>query len=383
MKTGEGKTLVSTLPVYLNALDGQRGPRGHGQRLPGHPGLRVDGRAPPVPGLDRGPGRPRHRRSRGQAGGLRRRHHLRHQHRVRLRLPARQHGPVQGRHGPARPRLRHRRRGRLHPHRRGPDAAHHLRARPPSRPSSTTSSPASPGPCGPRSTTRSTRRSGSSSRPRRASRRWSRQLGVENIYDAVSVNYVHQLTQALTAKELYRRDKDYLVAQGEVKIVDEFTGRTLDGRRWSDGLHQAVEAKERVAIKEENHTWATVTLQNYFRLYDKLSGMTGTAETEAGGVRQHLRPPGGAHPDQQGHASARTSPTSSSSPRRPSSTRWSRTSPSGTRRPAGAGRHGLGGQVRAAVPAAGEAGHPPRGPQRQAALPGGRDRGPGRPASAR
>jgi preprotein translocase subunit SecA len=107
-------------------------------------------------------------------------------------------------------------------------------------------------------------------------------VGVENIYDAVSTNYVHQLTKALTAKELYKRDKDYLVAGGEVKIIDEFTGRTLDGRRWSDGLHQAVEAKERVAIKEENHTWATVTLQNYFRMYDKLSGMTGTAETEAG-----------------------------------------------------------------------------------------------------
>ena len=88
--------------------------------------------------------------------------------------------------------------------------------------------------------------------------------------------------KALTAKDLYKRDKDYLVPNGEVKIVDEFTGRTLDGRRWSDGLHQAVEAKERVAIKEENHTWATVTLQNYFRMYEKLSGMTGTAETEAG-----------------------------------------------------------------------------------------------------
>src|ERR1700722_15183998 len=107
-------------------------------------------------------------------------------------------------------------------------------------------------------------------------------VGVENIYDAVSVNYVHQLTKALTAKDLYKKDKDYLVQNGEVKIIDEFTGRTLEGRRWSDGLHQAVEAKERVAIKEENHTWATVTLQNYFRMYEKLSGMTGTAETEAG-----------------------------------------------------------------------------------------------------
>jgi preprotein translocase subunit SecA len=107
-------------------------------------------------------------------------------------------------------------------------------------------------------------------------------VGVDNIYDDISVNYVHQLTKALTAKDLYHRDKDYLVADGEVKIIDEFTGRTLEGRRWSDGLHQAVEAKERVSIKEENHTWATVTLQNYFRMYEKLSGMTGTAETEAG-----------------------------------------------------------------------------------------------------
>ncbi|MHB8456248.1 MAG: preprotein translocase subunit SecA, partial [Acidimicrobiales bacterium] len=108
-----------------------------------------------------------------------------------------------------------------------------------------------------------------------------RQLGVENLYDAVSVNLVHQLQKAIEAKELYHRDKEYLVQEGEVKIVDEFTGRIMEGRRWSDGLHQAVEAKERVRIQEENHTWATVTLQNYFRMYDKLAGMTGTAETEA------------------------------------------------------------------------------------------------------
>jgi preprotein translocase subunit SecA len=108
-----------------------------------------------------------------------------------------------------------------------------------------------------------------------------RALGIDNLYDLVSSNYVHQLTKALQAKELYRRDKDYIVTGGEVKIVDEFTGRILEGRRWSEGLHQAVEAKERVQIKEENHTWATVTLQNYFRMYQKLAGMTGTAETEA------------------------------------------------------------------------------------------------------
>ena len=108
-----------------------------------------------------------------------------------------------------------------------------------------------------------------------------KQLGVENLYDSISVNYVHQIEKALQAKELYHRDKDYIVVDGQVKIVDEHTGRVLEGRRWNDGLHQAVEAKERVRIQDENHTWATVTLQNYFRMYDKLAGMTGTAETEA------------------------------------------------------------------------------------------------------
>ncbi len=106
-------------------------------------------------------------------------------------------------------------------------------------------------------------------------------LGVDNLYDAVSQNLVHQLQAALKAKELYKRDKDYIISDGEVKIVDEFTGRVLEGRRWSEGLHQAVEAKEGVKIKEENQTLATITLQNYFRMYEKLAGMTGTAQTEA------------------------------------------------------------------------------------------------------
>ncbi len=107
-------------------------------------------------------------------------------------------------------------------------------------------------------------------------------LGVDNIYDDPAADFVHHLNAALRAKELYRRDVDYLVQSGEINIVDEFTGRVLEGRRWSEGLHQAVEAKERVKIKEENQTLATTTLQNYFRLYEKLAGMTGTAETEAG-----------------------------------------------------------------------------------------------------
>ncbi|HEX4491203.1 MAG TPA: preprotein translocase subunit SecA [Acidimicrobiia bacterium] len=107
-------------------------------------------------------------------------------------------------------------------------------------------------------------------------------LSIANLYDDFNQNYVHQLQAALRGKELFHRDDDYIVADGEVKIVDEFTGRILEGRRWSEGLHQAVEAKEGVRIKEENQTLATVTLQNYFRLYEKLSGMTGTAYTEAG-----------------------------------------------------------------------------------------------------
>ncbi|MGI8773604.1 MAG: preprotein translocase subunit SecA [Actinomycetota bacterium] len=106
-------------------------------------------------------------------------------------------------------------------------------------------------------------------------------LGVENLYDHVNVDLIHQLGAALRAKELYKKDVEYVVKDGEVLIVDEFTGRILPGRRYSEGLHQAIEAKENVRIKEENQTLATVTLQNYFRLYDKLSGMTGTAMTEA------------------------------------------------------------------------------------------------------
>ncbi len=106
-------------------------------------------------------------------------------------------------------------------------------------------------------------------------------LGIENMYDYTSVDFVHHLDAALRAKELYLKDVAYLVDHGEVKIVDEFTGRVLDGRRYSEGLHQAIEAKEGVRIKEENQTLATITLQNYFRMYDKLAGMTGTAKTEA------------------------------------------------------------------------------------------------------
>src|SRR2546429_1655490 len=106
-------------------------------------------------------------------------------------------------------------------------------------------------------------------------------LGIENLYLAEHGNLVNHLIQALKAEPLYKRDVDYAVIDGEAKIIDEFTGRILEGRRWSEGLHQAIEAKEGVAIQEENQTVATITYQNYFRRYDKLAGMTGTALTEA------------------------------------------------------------------------------------------------------
>jgi preprotein translocase subunit SecA len=106
-------------------------------------------------------------------------------------------------------------------------------------------------------------------------------LGIDNLYDPVNTPLVSFLNNALKAKELFKKDKDYVVMNGEVLIVDEFTGRILNGRRYNEGMHQAIEAKESVQIKDENQTFATITLQNYFRLYDKLAGMTGTAQTEA------------------------------------------------------------------------------------------------------
>src|SRR3954464_1962789 len=108
-----------------------------------------------------------------------------------------------------------------------------------------------------------------------------RAIGVENLYAPENGQLVNHLIQAIKAKELYKRDDEYVVMDGEVKIVDEFTGRIMEGRRWSEGLHQAIEAKEGVQIQAENVTVATVTIQNYFRMYEKLAGMTGTAATEA------------------------------------------------------------------------------------------------------
>src|SRR3954452_19517638 len=112
------------------------------------------------------------------------------------------------------------------------------------------------------------------------------QLGIDNLYEAANTPLVGYLNNSLKAKELFKRDRDYIVTNGEVLIVDEFTGRVLHGRRYNEGMHQAIEAKEAVPIQQENQTLATITLQNYFRLYEKLAGMTGTAQTEANELHQ-------------------------------------------------------------------------------------------------
>ena len=108
-----------------------------------------------------------------------------------------------------------------------------------------------------------------------------KRLSLDNLYDPANIHWLHHVQQSLTAHTLYKRDVNYLIEEGKVLIIDEFTGRKMPGRRWSDGLHQAIEAKENVTIEEENQTLATITFQNYFRMYNKLAGMTGTAETEA------------------------------------------------------------------------------------------------------
>ena len=126
-------------------------------------------------------------------------------------------------------------------------------------------------------------------------------LGIGNIADPENWDLKHHVEVAIKAHSLYHRDVEYVVKEGEVIIVDEFTGRLMPGRRWSDGLHQAVEAKEAVKIERENQTLATITFQNYFRMYKKLAGMTGTAETEATEFEQDLQPGCSRDPHQQTH----------------------------------------------------------------------------------
>ena len=176
-------------------------------------------------------------------------------------------------------------------------------------------------------------------------------LGIDNLYDSVNTPLISFMNNSIKAKELFRNDKEYVVMDGEVLIVDEHTGRMLAGRRYNEGLHQAIEAKEGVTVREEYQTLATITLQNYFRLYDKLSGMTGTAMTEASRVRQDLQARRGPDPDQQADAAHR--PGRPRLPHRGGEVRRRRR---GHRRaprqgPAGPGRHRLGREVRATSPA--------------------------------
>ena len=286
--------------------------------------------------------------------------------------------------GPARPRLRHRRRGRLDPHRRGPHAAHHLAAG---------SADAAKLYYKFASIVRGLERDVDYEVDEEKRTVAPTEAGIEKVEQAarrreplrrgVSRTSSTSSRPRCKAKELYKRDKDYIIQHGEVKIVDEFTGRILEGRRWSEGLHQAVEAKEGVKIKEENQTLATITLQNYFRMYDKLAGMTGTAATEAAEFAEHLQPAGRADPHQPADRPRR--PGRPDLQDRGRQVRRRRRRPRRALRdgPAGARRHDLGREVREPLPAAREAGHPPRGAQRQAAHPGGRDRRPGRPPPRR
>ena len=172
-------------------------------------------------------------------------------------------------------------------------------------------------------------------------------LGVENLYDPRNILLLHHVNQGLRAHTLFKRDVDYVVKDGEVIIVDEFTGRLMPGRRWSDGLHQAVEAKENVKIESENQTLATITFQNYFRMYKKLSGMTGTADTEVGRVQGNLRARGGRDSDQSADDPHRQSRRRLQNRGR-EVRRRDRGNPRLQRaRAAGAGRHGFDRKVRA------------------------------------
>ena len=208
-------------------------------------------------------------------------------------------------------------------------------------------------------------------------------LGIENLYDTVNTPLIGYLNNSIKAKELFKRDKDYVVMNGEILIVDEHTGRMLPGRRYNEGMHQAIEAKEGVEIKNENQTLATITLQNYFRMYEKLSGMTGTAQTEAAELNSIYK------------LGVIPIPTNMPMIRKDQTDLVYRTEVAkfnavvddiverhtlGQPDPR---RHDVGREERVPLPAAEEAGHQARGPQRQAARARGGHRRRGRPQALR
>ena len=209
--------------------------------------------------------------------------------------------------------------------------------------------------------------------------RVEQRLNVGNLYDPANIEWLHHVTQALRAHTLYKRDVNYLVDEGKIIIVDEFTGRKMPGRRWSDGLHQAIEAKEGVKIQEENQTLATISYQNYFRLYKKLAGMTGTADTEAEEFHKIYKLDVTVVPTNR--------PMVAQGRRRRRLQERARQVPRGGRRdrglpqarPAGAGRHGQRREVRGRRVAAAQEGHPAQRAERQAARARGGHRRAGRP----
>ncbi len=325
MKTGEGKTFVASLALYLNALAGNGAHlvtvndylakrdaewnRGVYERL----GMTVGWIESMMPFDER-------------KAAYDCRHHLRDELRVRLRLPARQHGDRARAVRPARPPVRDRGRGRLDPRRRGADAADHLRRAGDRGAGSTTTSRASPSTLTRRpvegheargrgaadaSSTSSTTRSTRPSRRRESGdrRRSSARCGIDNLYAPENVQLVNHLNQALKAEALYQRDDEYVVQDGEVKIVDEFTGRIMEGRRWSEGLHQAVEAKEGVRDPggarhaRDDHAAELLPPLREARRHDR------HGEDGGEGVRRDLRPQRRRDPDERaGRARRRERP---------------------------------------------------------------------------
>ena len=316
MRTGEGKTLTATLPVVLNSLAGKGvhvvtvndylARRDAEWMRPIYDAARRQRRDPAVDAA-----------ARGEARRLRLRRHVRHQLGVRLRLPARQHGAAledKVQHGgrdlgevrSAKDRLE--RRSAAHTYAIVDEVDNILidEARTPliisGAPEDSSEFYAKFARLAPMLTPGKTpegldprakkefvadfdyefdEKHKTVSVTERGVEKAERFLGIDHLYRAENGYLVNHLIQALKAESLYKRDVDYAVIDGEVQIIDEFTGRILEGRRWSEGLHQAIEAKEGVRLTEENQTMASITYQNYFRLYDKLAGMTGTALTEA------------------------------------------------------------------------------------------------------
>ena len=205
----------------------------------------------------------------------------------------------------------------------------------------------------------------------------------QSLYDPANIRLMHHLNAALRAHALYRRDVEYIVRNGEVIIVDEFTGRTMPGRRWSDGLHQAVEAKEGVRVREENQTVASITFQNYFRMYGKLSGMTGTADTEAFEFQQIYGLEVVVIPTHRPMVRDDSADLVYLTQKDKYEAIIEDIRECAKKRPAGARRHDLGRDVRTALGPAQEAGHRAQRAQRQAARARGAHRRAGRPSRHR